>query len=1270
MAYDFTTLGNLQFEKMTQALALAETGFTLEIFGSGRDGGREATLTATPNTPGLPPTWSGHVVFQAKHKQAPHEDKRDVSWLISQAKEEFSAWGSGERTTRRPDYYVLMTNITLSPYPDVGGIDTSAEHIAQAASAIGIREVVIWHADKLTTLLDVHDGVRRSYFAWITSGDILSKLHTEGLIREESTRRALEAYLAKEVIRQKDVNLTQAGATSSGTVNDDDLPLSQVIIDLPITPERRLTASQRQRPLATQVVLERCARAYEKHIGFVLVGGPGQGKSTIGQWICQIHRAAILKDCDWIRDKPRVVSTVEAISEVAAEQSQCIRARRWPFHLRLTALADSLAKRSVSNITGFIATSISDETGQVVAASDIGVLLRSYPWLVVLDGLDEVPASSNREAVRKAVDEFLIDVAAQQADVVVLATTRPQGYSDRFSESDFQHLHLASLTGAEALRYGDRLIEARKLPPDRSRELRDRLRSALGEPRTRHLMQSPLQVAILMLLLDRLGSAPRDRYSLFSQYYRVIYDRELEKRTDGSSVLRDHEPVISELHAEIGYTLQVAGEKEGKTDSSLPWEEFTLVLDRILEGEGYSGRELKGLASQISNASTERLVLLTAGKQDEISFEIRSLQEFFAAEKLVNASDSAVSKSLEVIARSAYWSNVFHFAVGCIYFDTAKRHLRSEVSQMLMNMNLGYSSDQFADKVLLSGSRVATSILAQCGSLIAPNYRDTLLDISKRSATLPPSSNINTWCSALIESGLSSREIRAIVEDMAAGPEASAASAAVLAVRLAAENRSLSSLAEDISKRATPQLRSDLFTIAMHHSDIALLQHALSQGWTLSAPAPRSISTLLGREASRHIDGAPESLAESLVWLNINSSTERARDSHHIIEMGYLPIEDAPAWRAVRDSQPSGPWTLLKHAAEFSISPSSKNFIQALDAMIEHPGSCDGLSRILPWPLASIVQFGEDYSAVKEKYRSGVYSPCETWSGMQPETPWSSWGQALEFGSPLPLAGNPRFPFYTGRWYIAFGDEETRPRIVEEMLRSIRGVPDPAKAYLGMAASAILGDNTPPCTPTGRPTRNFRDAMLTALTRGWSPTHWIFSVCDNPLWYPLISQAGCVDTPVRWRSFTSKSDCGHRLWQAYLKNPQMPGLGRVAAETIGTVDAISEFLDLAGDYAPRIPHTYHAMEVAAGRSSLSLDLLPPETAKRGAWLQWIHTAPRGKDAGCVPHHTLSIIDKVSLWESMSLTELSMYTQSAAPRAGHLSDSYASSCRQLALEQSC
>ena len=362
--------------------------------------------------------------------------------------------------------------------------------------------------------------------------------------------------------------------------------------------------------------------------------------------------------------------------------------------------------------------------------------LANYPVVLIFDGLDEVPSSTNRDQVLQAIRNFWIDASSINADILAIATTRPQGYEDDFAPEFYQHHQLVNLSNELGMHFAERLVDIRYAnEADRRERVLARLGKAFNNEATSRLMRTPLQITIMTALVDRSGQPPQARWNLFKSYYEVIYQREIERDIPASDLLRENRQDINAIHSQVGLLLQIDTERHGKSDAKLTRTRFVSVVKARLKEEGYSGQRLEELTTQIVDAALQRLVLLVGLESDQIGFEVRSLQEFMAAESLMAAKDEVVEGRLGEIAPIANWRNVFLFGAGKCFED--RQHLRNAILGICSTLNEG-GGDKIA-AIRLSGSILAMDLLDDGLSMHQPKYAQSLARFAFRVLDKPDS---------------------------------------------------------------------------------------------------------------------------------------------------------------------------------------------------------------------------------------------------------------------------------------------------------------------------------------------------------------------------------------------------------------------------------------------------------------------------------------------------------------------------------------------------
>lgn len=236
---------------------------------------------------------------------------------------------------------------------------------------------------------------------------------------------ALSSHASRDMLAQQWVRLGEAGDPL-----DHKLALSSVAVDLPATiPDRFDIESASQTVAAAAYILKRGERIRDhglepgqpRHL--LVVGGPGQGKSTLSQLVCQTYRVGLLRESTSL--SPEATRVRNAMESGIQEIGLAIpNHRRWPIRIDLTDLDDVLASAPRTSLLRYLAERISRGGPYDITAADLMAWLGKWSWLLVLDGLDEVTAPTLREGVTASVSDLLIEVASKQADVMIIVTTR------------------------------------------------------------------------------------------------------------------------------------------------------------------------------------------------------------------------------------------------------------------------------------------------------------------------------------------------------------------------------------------------------------------------------------------------------------------------------------------------------------------------------------------------------------------------------------------------------------------------------------------------------------------------------------------------------------------------------------------------------------------------------------------------------------------------------------------------------------------------------
>ncbi|MEU0565187.1 NACHT domain-containing protein [Nonomuraea sp. NPDC005983] len=726
MDYDLDRLGWREMEHLTESLALRFLGNGVEVFGEGADGGREATFDGPLSFPEPDPggPWNGYGVIQVKFRSRSRGRSDNVSWLTEVIRKEVKDWLDPEsKRGRRPEYFLVVTNVVLAPKPDDGGI-AKIEKLMQeeVVPALNLKGWRVWHYDTVNRFLDNASDIAKRYYGLITPGDVLARLHdyVEGLAPELGD--TLIAHAAKELLAEQHVSLGQAGDHE-----DRALALNRVAVDLPASIDE-VDASDVN---VVAHVIERGERSLRRETDpevrsqLVILGGPGQGKTTLAQLICQAYRVTQLQDLPDHRLIPEVRAlrdefTGNLIGNMGIELPGM---RRWPFHIRLDRYADAIAKDPDLTLLRYIADRVGRNTTRTVTDAQMAEWLGRWPWVLVLDGLDEVSDPQVREPLLRHIQEFRTEAALRDADLLLVATTRPQGYAEEFVPDQYDYLRLRSLRPDEAVHYAERLAAARH-PADSEKEaeMLQRIRDAAGEEQTSRLMRSPLQVTIMALLLERRRRPPQHRFGLFKGYYDTVFAREVAKRTGDAQLLEGHQTHIHALQAEAGLLLQARSEREGDAEATLSEYDLRALSAQLLRDEGYDADTVDTLSGRLVGLASRRLVLLVHRPDGGVGFEVRSLQEFMAARALLAGTETDIISCLTTIAPSDHWRNTWLFAAGEVFAE------RAQLRDAILTHLKAVDHQDVVSLTVLPAAHLAVDLLEENIADTSPKFQSLLTD--------------------------------------------------------------------------------------------------------------------------------------------------------------------------------------------------------------------------------------------------------------------------------------------------------------------------------------------------------------------------------------------------------------------------------------------------------------------------------------------------------------------------------------------------------------
>ncbi len=705
-SYQYERLNDESFQQLSQSLLVKEFP-GLQCFPVGQpDGGRDGIVRFYEDTPGS----TGFIVFQVKFARRDLNPSEAREWLLRTLRNELPKVRSLIKDGAQK--FVLVTNVAGTAHPGVGSMDKLddllVEHIPIPAQA--------WWRDDLDRRLDDAWDLKFVYPALFSGTDFLRLIVEAGPSEVRERRQiAIRAFLSHQFDSDREVKFKQADLENDIFDLFTDVPLA------PGNPARRNHGTDERLEAAflraaTSASGEVDSAQVLRWLGFawrgesrfdhyryrddtwlgaasllldgdfqrieplvILEGAPGQGKSTIVQYICQVHRMRVLaRQGRSTVDPTHLAASLRLPFKVELRDFATWLAGGNPFG----TIAEGDSQNSFpKSLEGFLSALVHyGSGGTAFEVSDLQAILGSSPVLIVLDGLDEVAEIKQRQRVVEEITSAVTRLNSLAESIQVVVTSRPTPFINLtvLPSDTFATYSLGALTRPLISEYADRWLKSRSINEADAKDVREILSTKLNEPHLRDLARNPMQLAILLSLIHRRGiSIPDKRTALYDNYVEIFFDRESEK----APVVKENRDLLIRIHRYLAWILQAGAEVDSRSASgmrrsrtphsgSIAEEELKELLKEFLERDGSES----ALVDKLFSGVVERVVAIVSRVQGTYEFDVQTLREYFAARHLYEtapyspAGDEHLgtrSDRWRALSRNFYWLNVARFYAGC-----------------------------------------------------------------------------------------------------------------------------------------------------------------------------------------------------------------------------------------------------------------------------------------------------------------------------------------------------------------------------------------------------------------------------------------------------------------------------------------------------------------------------------------------------------------------------------------------------------------------------
>ena len=668
MTYPLENLGPHRFQQLCQSL-LAKAFPHLQCFPvSAPDGGRDATIDLSDGST------EECILYQVKFTKNALQEKSPHKSVVNSLKSEIP--NLSPQVLGKVKKYVLITNVQGTGQSETGSIDVVQELLNKELTVPS----QCWWRDDLERRLDDAWDIKWAFPEVLRNFDIL-RIIVQQSLSEDAVRRTdtIRVFLSEQFEIDSDVRFKQVDLQNKLLDLFVDVPINleeypQVLrrnpndyrLLLDIANPRRVNRRGRRFDLGVaQLLLNPMAQ--EKLPWVVVEGAPGQGKSTILQYICQVHRHRLL--ASGAIDK----GMESAHRDVPLRLPFKVDCRDFSVWLGGKDPFLSEEQRRTRNITHrtletFLSAQVEYYSGGLdFSVRDLQAVIGSSAILIVFDGLDEVADIRERRTVVDEITKGTRRIRQLSVSLQCVVTSRPTAFSNSpgLSRSQFLYLQLGSIDKGTILDYTNKWTRARGLRGADELAVRKILREKLDQPHLRDLARNPMQLTILLSLVHTKGSSlPDQRTALYDNYISLFFDREAEK----SAIVRDQRELLVQIHRYLAWILHTEAQTE-KTGGKIETARLKELVQEFLQ----HGRYDVQLAQALFSGVVDRVVALVSRIEGSYEFEVQPMREYFVARYLYDTApyspvgDSkpgTLPERFDALSRDFFWQNVTRFYAG------------------------------------------------------------------------------------------------------------------------------------------------------------------------------------------------------------------------------------------------------------------------------------------------------------------------------------------------------------------------------------------------------------------------------------------------------------------------------------------------------------------------------------------------------------------------------------------------------------------------------